>query len=138
MKVTSADISIAHRLRQRSSSTKPPYVIVRFMNMKARDAIYRARHSLKSFNPLIYINEDLTKTTADFYRQARLLVKDKVLYAAWTADGALYIRKSVEASCKLLRFLLMCCSSSCIDRFYTHRYNIRLKYQMATWQYKDL
>ena len=36
------------------------------------------------------LNEDLTKSTADLYQQARSLVNDKVLYVAGTADGALY------------------------------------------------
>ena len=77
VKVTSADISIAHRLRQRSSSSRPPSVIVRFTNTKARDAVYQVRRSLKNSDPSIYINEDLTKSNADLYRQARSLVKDK-------------------------------------------------------------
>ena len=38
--------------------------------------------------------------TASLYRQARELVKKKLLYAAWTSGGALFIRKSEEASFK--------------------------------------
>ena len=65
--------------------------------MRAKDAVSRARRSLKSSDPSIYINEpeDLTKFTADLYRNGKLLVKNKLLYAAWTAGGA------VEASCTL-------------------------------------
>ena len=37
---------------------------------------------------------------ASLYRQATELVKKKVLHVAWTSGGALFIRKSEEASCK--------------------------------------
>ena len=39
--------------------------------------------------------------TASLYRQARELVKKNLLHAACTSGGALFIRKSEEASCKL-------------------------------------
>ena len=98
--VSSSDISIAHLLKQRQPSNRPPSIIVRFTSMKVRDQVYRARRSLKNSQPPVYINEDLTKMAASLYRQARELVKKKLLHAAWTSGGALFIRKSEEASCK--------------------------------------
>ena len=99
-KVSSSDISIAHRLKQRQPSNRPPSIIVRFTSKKVRDQVYRARRSLKNSHPPVYINENLTKMTASLYRQARELVKKKVLHAALISGGALFIRKSEEASCK--------------------------------------
>ena len=100
VKVSSSDIFIAHHLKQRQPSNRPPSIIVRFTSMKARDQVYRARRSLKNSHPPVYINEDLTKMTASLYRQARKLVKKKLFHDAWTSGGALFIRKSEEASCK--------------------------------------
>ena len=65
---------------------------------KVRDEVYRARRSLMNSHPPVYINKDLTKMTASLYRQARELVKKKLLHAAWTSGDALFIRQ--EASCK--------------------------------------
>ena len=101
VKISSSDISIAHRLKQRQPSNRPPSIIVRFTSMKVRNHIYRACRSLKNSHPPVYINENLTKMTANLYQQARELVKYKVLHAAWTSGGALFICKSEEASCKL-------------------------------------
>jgi hypothetical protein len=98
--LTSADISIAHRLRKKPNASGPPAVIVRFTNRKAREAVYAARYQLKSCNPPVYINEDLTKTTAALFSQARKLVQDKRIYKTWTSGGHVYYRQSSQSGCK--------------------------------------
>ena len=77
VKAISAGIFVDHSLRQKPFNNRLPSVIVRFTNTKARDAVYRNRCSLTSFDTPIYIDEDSTKSAADLYRQPRSLVKIK-------------------------------------------------------------
>jgi uncharacterized coiled-coil protein SlyX len=95
------DISIAHRLRkQDANDVRPPMTIVRFTNRKAREAVYGARRQLKNGKDKIFINEDLPKTTADLFRQARLLVRAHVIHSAWTSSCCVYIKSSSDVNCR--------------------------------------
>ena len=85
VKVTPTDISIAHYLRTKKDVNGPPPIIVRFTNIKVRDAVYKARFVLKNHIHQVFVNEDLQKTTADLFRQARGLIKEHKLHGAWTA-----------------------------------------------------
>ena len=61
-----------------------PNIIVKFINCTARDMVFRARGQLKNL-PItgkIFINEDLSKDTAQLLRQARSMVKAKSLHVA--------------------------------------------------------
>ena len=117
--ITAADISIAHRLRKKPSDPAPARVIVRFTNRRIRNAVYAARRQLKSYNNgnghKIFINEDLTHETAEVFRQARQLVKQKSIFSCWTTGGVVYIKKTPERECKPVRLTLssdisrMCC-----------------------------
>lgn len=102
--ITAADISVAHRLRKKQSDPGPARVIVRFTNRKMRNAVYAARRQLKRFNDnnghRIFVNEDLTHESAELFRQARQLVKQKRIFRCWTAGGEVYIKKSPERECK--------------------------------------
>lgn len=90
-----SDISVAHRLKKPTGPNPgPPAVIVRFTSRKARERVYIARRNLKDCPTKIYINEDLTKQTAELFRHARQLVKQKVLHSSWTAGGTVYTRQS--------------------------------------------
>jgi len=76
------DISITHRLKKRNASDAgPPVTMVRFTNRKTREAVYKARRQLRGAPNRIFINEDLTKSTADLFRQARQLVS-----SSWKDD----------------------------------------------------
>ena len=92
VKVTSTDFLIAHRLRIKKDVKGSPLVIVRFTNMKVRDAVYNARCALKNHIHQVFISEDLHKITADLFRQARGLIKEHKLHGAWTAYGTLYVK----------------------------------------------
>lgn len=97
VKVTEKDISIAHRLPSKNKS-QPPVAIVRFTSRKARDDVYNARRKLRSLtSSRIFINEDLSKTTAELYQQARKLVRSKQLHSTWTRNGSLFTKVSEEA-----------------------------------------
>lgn len=101
--VAPTDISIAHRLKKKPGSTAPAPIIVRFTNYKIRDATYKARFNLKnvtnSMGQKLFINEDLTKSVAKLFRQARELVKGKSLHGAWTAGGQVFVKRSNHPTC---------------------------------------
>lgn len=102
--ITPADISISHRLRKKRGSIDPPAVIVRFTNRKTRDAVYAARKKLKKYREnAIYINEDLTKNTAELFSQARKLVKQKRIASAWTSGGSVYYKLTDLPTCRAKR-----------------------------------
>jgi len=97
VKVSEKDISVAHRLPSKNKS-QPPVVIVRFTNRKARDDVYNARRKLRSVaSSRIFINEDLAKTTAELFQQARKLVRSKQLHSTWTRNGSLFIKSSEDS-----------------------------------------
>lgn len=103
--ITPSDISIAHRLQKRNDD-EPPAVIVRFTSRKARDSVYAARFQLKNRKDnTIFINEDLTKTTAKLFAQARKLVKNKVIFSTWTKIGTVYIKREDTPTCRPTRIL---------------------------------
>ena len=82
--IVTQDISIAHCLKKSANSTEAPPVIVTFTTRKVRDAVIAARRRLKGSSPPIFINEDLTKRSADLSRPARALVKNKTITSTWT------------------------------------------------------
>ena len=99
--ILKSDISVAHHLKQQIPN-KPAPIIVRFTNIKAKDAVYRARRRPKSLpgrdvNTHIYINDDLTKTTADLFRRACELRQQRKIFSAWTFKGVLCIKRSADA-----------------------------------------
>ena len=99
--ISASDISTTHRLKKhRQTDAGPPITIVRFANRKTREAVYAARRNLKNNPTPIYINEDLTKSTAELFHEARRLVKQRAIHSAWTASCAVYIRDSGEPNCR--------------------------------------
>ena len=113
--ITSADISIVHKLKSPRSQGPCP-VIIRFVNRKARDLVYAARRKLRlspqqNTNvdslqlPPIYINEDLPKETATIFREARQLVKQKKIFRTWTSGGTVYIKHSNDDSSRPVKIL---------------------------------
>jgi len=99
--ISSADIYVSHRIKKRrQTDASRPVTIVRFTSRKARDAVYAARRHLKNNVVPIYINEDLTKLTAELFHEARKLVKQKILNSAWTTAGTVYIRETGEPNCR--------------------------------------
>ena len=94
--IVKQDISISHRLK--ASRLGPPVIIVRFTNRKARENVFAARRQLQ--NTRIYINEDLTKVTAELFKHTRKLAKDKNIHSTWTRGGTVYVRVSDDPACK--------------------------------------
>lgn len=109
VKVSSADISTAHRLNGRPPTTGTSRgnvqssIIVRFSNRRTRDAIFAARKNLKNLNSRVYINEHLTTDTAKLFRVARDLMKQKKIFSTWTYNGFLYTKLTNLPSCRPVR-----------------------------------
>ena len=101
--IVTQDISIAHRLKKSTNSTEAPPVIVMFTTRKVRDAAFAARRRLKGSSPPIFINEDLTKRSADLYRRARALVRNKTITSTWTKKGSVFIKTSDNPNIKPLK-----------------------------------
>ena len=104
VKLLPSDISIAHRLQRQKNSKGPPSVIVRLITMKSRYSVYQTRKELKGLHSPIYINEDLTKLTADLFRRARGIWK-KEIAATWTIGGILHVKKTDHPTCKPVKIL---------------------------------
>jgi hypothetical protein len=81
VKVQPQDLAIAHRLKAGEKDKVRP-VIVRFLNRKVRNEVYRAKKKLKDIGGQVYISEHLTKSASDLFFVARKMVKDKRLASA--------------------------------------------------------
>jgi len=105
------DISIAHRIsKQRTMENEPARIIVRFTNRKVRSSVYAARRNLREYSKSsglnIYINEDLTSSTADLFRRVREMVKRKVFHSCWTSGGVVFVRKSAAPDSRPVKLSL--------------------------------
>lgn len=107
-----SDISAAHRIFSTDKNKHRP-IIVRFTSRRARNQVFAAKKSLrpnKSSPPIsapIYINEHLTKHNASIYSHTRKLVREKKLFATWTAGGITYIRRTPAPEDKAQRIRFM-------------------------------
>lgn len=93
--VSAEDISTAHRLRAGARDSVRP-IIVRFVNRKTRNKVFSAKSQLKATGKRIFINEHLTKSNADIFYEARKMVREKRIYAAWTRNGLVNVRFSAD------------------------------------------
>jgi hypothetical protein len=93
------DISVAHRLRASPRDKHRP-VIVRFTSRRARDTVFRAKRELKTLpkENAIFISEHLTKTASTLFFEARKLVREHKVSAAWTMHGLVNVKKTDTAS----------------------------------------
>lgn len=91
IELSSADISIAHRLKAGQKDEFRP-VIVRFTSRKMRNTVYGAKKQLKNRSGKVYISEHLTKTASDLFFDARKLLREKKIFAAWTQNGQVFAR----------------------------------------------
>lgn len=100
------DISVAHRLKPGSKDRFRP-VIVKFATRRIRNMVYQAKKHLRgtpenrSSNG-IYISEHLTKETADLFFEARKMVKEKRIFAAWTQNCQVHIRMSADPTSRAI------------------------------------
>jgi len=107
--LTCNDILDMYRITVKDKKRCRP-MVVQFISKKVRDTVYKAKKKLsdKSDQPEspllqkepIYINEFLSGSCAKTYAQARMLVKKKILYRTWTADGTVFILHTDDPSSK--------------------------------------
>ena len=91
----------SHRLGPKVSAngtTRQRPIIARFRSERLRDAVFRGRFNLKTYNEkhrekMIFINEDLTARRASLARQTRSLKKDRKVTDCWTTGGNVMIKE---------------------------------------------
>ena len=93
------EISAIHKLRKRKDGIEP--VIIRFTNSSAKRQVMSNRKELKGTK--IYINEQLTKKTAELEKAVRRLRKDKKLCSTWTYNGRLFVKKTEHSTKKEIK-----------------------------------
>ena len=93
--ITTQDISIAHRLKAGPKDSCRP-IIVRFTNRQTRNTVYAAKSQLKDRSGRVFISEHLTKNASDLFFEARKLLREKKVYAAWTQNGQVHVRHTSD------------------------------------------
>ena len=96
IKLKKQDLSEVYRLGKKTEG-KSRDIVVKFVEKKTRDAFYQNRKKTaphKEVTKNIYINDQLTRYRKGLFFQARKLLKARKIYAAWTQNGNILIRKS--------------------------------------------
>ena len=60
------------------------------------------------------IGEHLTRETSTMFTKARIVVKEKRLYGAWTRNGLLYIKLNESQESKIIKIV----TTSDLDQFW--------------------
>jgi hypothetical protein len=89
------DVSIAHRIKAGPKDLARP-IVVRFTSRKVRNLVYSSKKKLKDCGHRVFISEHLTKAASDLFFEARKLVRDKRLSAAWTQNGQIFVKASSD------------------------------------------
>ncbi len=95
VKIKSGDVIEMKRLGKRND-VKNRNVIVSFKDKETRQKIFRERKKLiTEGNPSksVYLNDSLTQHRQQLLYAARRLVKARKLYAAWSQEGNILVRK---------------------------------------------
>ena len=104
------DIEISHKLHKKG--VKP--IIVRFHSHKVKTKMYKGRAKLKHVrvsdlypdstaatrveSGRIYLNKNLTSYRWNILKQANQNRKDGLLTSAWSMDGKIFVKTSLEGS----------------------------------------
>ena len=104
VEMVSFDIDRSHRVgrpegrgqsrRAPGATQRPRDIIVKFTRYKVRSKLYGERRGLrkKATHKSVYINEDLTRSRSKLLFEARALARTKLLRAAYSSDGKLFVR----------------------------------------------
>lgn len=85
------DIVAIHRLPSRPE--KIPGIIVRFANQEMRDKLLEKRQELKTADPKVFVQENLTKHARALLFEAKSWAKDHNFQYAWYRNGRILIRR---------------------------------------------
>jgi len=97
--VLPSDISTAHRIKGGAKDTVRP-IIVRFASRRVRNLVFGAKKLLKEAPSRVYISEHLTKTDSELFFEARRLLREKKIFAAWTQNGLVHVRHSQDPAAR--------------------------------------
>ncbi len=82
-----------HGIKKVDVTVKPRRVLVKFLSYLKKKEVRERKKLLKELKDMkVYINEDLKQETAAIYYQARKLVKERKLWAAYTLDGQVFVK----------------------------------------------
>ena len=94
--IQNSSIEKLHRLGKRKEN-KPRDIVVRFRNNRMRNKFYQNRKKTVNYSDPennIYVNDHLTEYRTNIFYATRQLVKRKKIFAAWTQQGNVLIRKN--------------------------------------------
>ena len=111
------DISTSHRLPTKVKADGerfmvPPAIIVKFVSRDVREQIYRARKVLKDLTSQdlgyseenrIFINESLTQSNKELFRDCLKVKKEKGFKFLWTNGGKIFMRKDQSEGSKVIQ-----------------------------------
>ncbi len=100
IKMKSSDIENITRLGKKKDR-KTRHLIIQLKDKSMREKLFEQRKKLvKDSNPKknVYINDRLTKHRQNLLFAARKLVKSKKLFAAWSQQGNILIRKTEDSN----------------------------------------
>lgn len=87
------NIAACHTLPRKDRTN--PAIILRFVNRKFKTELLRQGKKLKGST--VYINEHLTKKTAEIAREARILRKNNKIKSTWTRNCKVFIQLNGSA-----------------------------------------
>ena len=87
-----SEIDRSHRVGKVKNGNRA--LIVKFTSYRARQKLYSIRKDLRYHDKRknVFINEDLTSRRSKLLAQARQLVRERKLRAAYTGDGKIFIK----------------------------------------------
>ncbi len=104
VKIKSSDIVNMHRPGKKGNSAKSRNVIIKLKDKQTKENIFAQRKKLiKTGNPAgsIYLNDALTPHRQQLLFAARKLVKSKKLFAAWSQQGNILVKR--EETSKIIQ-----------------------------------
>lgn len=111
------DISTTHRLPSKVKANGeralfPPAIIVKFTSRNVREKLYRTRKILKDITSQdlgyseenrIFINESLTQSNKELFKDCLKVKKDKGFKFLWTNGGKIFMRKDQHEGSKVIQ-----------------------------------
>ena len=105
VKVAPHEIEACHRLFQGRNVKGPKRTIVRFVNRKTCDRIFRNKHKMKNLNKKklnltgnIYVNYSLCRDYRRLWYHARMLHNDGHIAKFWVSGGTVKIAMALDSS----------------------------------------
>ena len=89
-------ITACHRLKS-FNKTKPPDVIVRFVNRKTVFLCHKYKKNLKNYNIRnLFIHENLCKTNQEIFDECQHLKRDNLVSKVWLKNGQIFFKRSAD------------------------------------------